>query len=226
MAKKKKVLITAAVIAVAVIIIAVLVCVLNRPIKWVNDTNFEYNGIEYHKMKGEAKYYSFITDEKVYTDKNLLLPHSYYTLKNDDKNQFIYVTAFNDHTLYTSLPVSELEAPLQKEVTGVIMEKSAAETKKVYCDNVEAINAFVNLNVINSISNNMTETFTKNTHNGWYYIYFANDDLPVCSIIDYLTIGCYDNRYFLSTEITDNTFTGWEITDKVIIDTLNSMNNN
>lgn len=226
MAKKKKVLITAAVIAVAVIIIAVLVCVLNRPIKWVDDTHFEYNGIEYHKMDGEAKYYSFITDEKLYTDKNLLFPHTYYTLKNDDKNQFIYVTAFRDHILYTSLPISKLEAPLQKDVTGLIIERSASETKKVYYDNADVINAFVNLNVINDISDNFTETFTKNTHNGWYYIYYANDNLPICSIVDYLTIGCYDNRYFLSTEITDNTFTGWEITDKVIIETLNSMNNN
>lgn len=52
-------------------------------------TAIEYNGKTYHQMEALAgEYYKLILDEKISQKNNTILPHTYYTLKNDKNNDF------------------------------------------------------------------------------------------------------------------------------------------
>lgn len=183
-------------------------------------TSIEYDGKQYHRMKGEAKYYEFIIDEKISYKYNPILPRTYYTIKNDENNDFIYQSVFGGSELYTCLPISKSDDLKQGEITAVLIEKLGYETKKQFVYDKEVIDFAKYLSELDT-SWYETEAFKKNT-GSWFYIYFSYDNLPVCSNNSVL-IGYYDGKYYLKTDVTDYTFTGVHFENEAMERVLNSV---
>ena len=183
-------------------------------------TSIEYDGKKYHRMNGEAKYYEFIVDEKISYKYNPILPRTYYTIENDENNDFIYQSVFGGSELYTCLPISKSDDLKQGEITAVLIEKLGYETKKQFENDKEVIDFAKYLSELDT-SWYETETFKKNTGK-WFYIYFSYDNLPVCSNQSVL-IGCYNGKYYLKTEVTDYTFTGAYIENEALERVLGSL---
>lgn len=181
-------------------------------------TSIEYDGKKYHRMNGEAKYYEFIVDEKISYKYNPILPRVYYTIKNDENNDFIYQSVFGGSELYTCLPISKSDDLKQGEITAVLIEKLGYETKKQFENDKEVIDFAKYLSELDT-SRYETESFKKNTGE-WFYIYFSYDNLPACSI-DNILIGYYDGKCYLKTDVTDYTFTGVPIKNDAMESILN-----
>lgn len=183
-------------------------------------TSIEYAGKQYHRMNGEAKYYEFIIDEKISYKYNPILPRAYYTIKNDENNNFIYQSVFGGSELYTCLPISKSDDLKQGEITAVLIEQLGYETKKQFVYDKEVIDFAKYLSELDT-SWYETDSFKKNTGK-WFYIYFSYDNLHVCSNNNVL-IGYYDGKYYLKTDVTDYTFTGVYIENEAMERMLDSL---
>ncbi len=181
-------------------------------------TSVEYDGKKYYKMNGGAKYYEFIVDEKISYKYNPILPRTYYTIENDENNDFIYQGVFGESNLYTCLPISKSADLKCGEITSVLIHQLGHTDKKRFVNDKNLIYFAKYLSELDT-SRYETESFKKNTGE-WFYIYFSYDNLPVCSI-DNILIGYYDGKYYLKTDITDYTFTGVPIKNDAMESILN-----
>lgn len=135
--KHKKPVIWASVIIFAAIAVSIAVLFFSDPIKKIESDYdgrdlIEYNGKVY-KCLGESKYYEYIKDEKICEKNYPMFPETYYTLKNDKNNDFIYVGQFRDSRIYTSLPINGCRDVIKGNPTSIIIYKSGykEETAKI-----------------------------------------------------------------------------------------------
>jgi len=172
-------------------------------------TAIEYNGKTYHQMEALAgEYYKLILDEKISQKNNTILPHTYYTLKNDKNNDFLYSSAFRDRKIYTSLPINSINDMSHKNVTAIMVCQEGWNYKKKFVNDNEIIDFCIQLKEVKNkyLDNFVTDTFKKNTGN-WYYLYYSFDNSPICNN-DGILIAEYDGRFYLEYKIDDDTFTG------------------
>ncbi|MCM1115817.1 MAG: hypothetical protein NC397_10010 [Clostridium sp.] len=173
----------------------------------INDYTIEYNGREY-KYFDESKYYEFIKDKKIFEKKDSMFPETYYTLKNDDNNDFIYVGVFRDSELYTALPINDYNDVIKGEPSSIIISRLGheAETERI-SHNPLAIEETVALREQKNSTENL-QTYGKGNHDGWYYIYVFYENLPIASNITGVTIVDHFGEYLLLCSTTEDTYSG------------------
>lgn len=231
MKKSKKLLILASVFVLTVIAVCAIVFCQNAasPIKnkyesviSIDDYSIEYNG-KIYRYFDESKYYEFIKDEKIFEKKDIMFPETYYTLKNDDNHDFIYVGIFRDSELYTALPISDYKDVLKGEPTSIIISKLGyeIETEQIIDDPAAIEEAVAYKNFEYSAEN--LKTYNKRDHDGWYYIYVFYDNLPIASNVTGITIVDHHGEYMLLCSTTDNTYSGIVIEKGALTDLIENM---
>ncbi|MDE6470269.1 MAG: hypothetical protein K2L19_04540 [Eubacterium sp.] len=188
----------------------------------IDDYSIEYNGKVYRYFD-ESKYYELIKDEKIYEKKDSMFPETYYTLKNDDNHDFIYVGVFRDSELYTALPISDYNDVIKGEPTSIIISKLGyeIETEQI-SDNPAAIEEAVAYKTFEYSAENL-KTYNKRDHDGWYYIYVFYDNLPIASNVTGITIVDYHGEYMLLCSTTDNTYSGIIMEKGALTDLIENM---
>lgn len=164
-------------------------------------TTIEYNGKTYHQMKSGARYI-LKTDEKIAQKPNILLPRTYYTLKNDPDNNFVYLSVFGDSRLFTSLSLSNSDDLKQGEITSVLVYQNGWNHKKELVDDSEIVEYAKHLKNYRIEENQeIIEIEAGNAES--YSIYFAYDNLPVCAN-EHISLLCYNSEYYLVIDTMDH----------------------
>lgn len=109
---KKRIAIIAVVLLLAAAIITPPVAKIiryNTPIESdtaeLQERTIEYQGRTYHLMCEYAKLFDFEIDKRV-GRKGVVFHTNYYTLKNDENRNFLYVTEIHEGYLYSTIPIN------------------------------------------------------------------------------------------------------------------------
>lgn len=182
----------------------------------------EYNGdIYYPTDMYFASATEFILGDKVCEKVNIILPRAYYLLENDEDNMFLYQSVFRDSKMFTKdRTVYKTDDLKYGNITSVLITKNSSPTVKQFVDDGDVIGFCKSLENY-KVDEYEAKTFTKNT-GYWYYISFSYSGSAVCPSSN-IIIGNYDGEYYLSTDISDRTFTGAIIQNEQLIQILNSM---
>lgn len=184
--------------------------------------SIEYNGdIYYPTDMYFASATEFILGDKVCEKANVILPRAYYLLENDEDNMFLYQSVFRDSKMFTKdRTVYKTDDLKYGNITSVLITKNSSPTVKQFVDDGAVIGFCKSLENY-KVDESKTKTFAKNT-GCWYYISFSYSGSAVCPSSN-IIIGNYDGGYYLSTDISDYTFTGVNIKNEQLIQILNSM---
>lgn len=233
MKKHKKLLILTSVIIIVIAIGAAGFCLKsasptqdiqnkNNSVIIIDNYNIEYNGKRYRYFD-EAKYYEFIKDEKIFEKKDSMSPETYYTLKNDYNNDFIYVGIFRDSELYTTLPISDYKDIIKGEPTSIIISKLGYKTEtEQISTNAAAIKEAVVYKTFEDSTENL-KTYNKGDHDDWYYIYVFYENFPIASNVTHITVVDHHGEYLLLCSTTDNTYSGIVIENGALTDLIENM---
>lgn len=168
-----------------------------------------YNGKTYHRLGALAgEYCKFIPDKQVSRKLNLLLPRSYYTLKNDAGCDFLYSAAFRDPILYTCLPIGDTDDLTKKKVTDILICQSGWQHKKVFSSDPVVISycSMLKQTAGKSACEDCDITMQKNECD-WYRLYFAYDNMPICTN-DGIDIAEHNGKFYLALEFDEHQFKG------------------
>ena len=190
----------------------------------------EYNGSTYYPMAGlTGEQCNFITDQRVGYKPRVLLSRAYYTLENDPNGDYLYSSAFRDHILYTRLSTRSMDQMSQNRLASVLVSPSGGEVKEQFVTDPEVVAYCAALKaekyrdretqcekqsgiddddpIIKKEEDPSAKTFQKNTNNGWYTLYFAYDNAPICGT-EFVIVAEYDGAFYVEKEITDHSFIG------------------
>lgn len=193
-------------------------------------TRVEYNGSSYYPMDGlTGEYCNFITDQRVSYKPQVLHSRAYYTLENDPNSDYLYCSAFRDHILYTRLSSRSMDQMSQNRITSVLISPSGGEKRQQFVNDPEVVTYCAALKeekyrerevqdgeqsgidyddpIAKKEEYPGAKTFQKNTNNGWYTLYFAYDNAPICGTA-FVIVAEYDGVFYVEKEITDRAFTG------------------
>lgn len=182
----------------------------------------EYNGdIYYPTDMYFASATEFILGDKVCEKANIILPRAYYLLKNDEDNMFLYQSVFRDSKMFTKdRTIYKTDDLKCGNITSVLITKNSSPTVKQFVDDGDVIGFCKSLENY-KVDECEAKTFTKNT-GYWYYISFSYSGSAVCPNSN-IIIGNYDGEYYLSTDISDHTFTGVPIKNEQLTHLLDLM---
>lgn len=182
----------------------------------------EYNGdIYYPTDMYFASATEFILGDKVCEKANIILPRAYYLLKNDEDNMFLYQSVFRDSKMFTKdRTIYKTDDLKCGNITSVLITKNSSPTVKQFVDDGDVIGFCKSLENY-KVDEYEAKTFTKNT-GYWYYISFSYSGSAVCPNSN-IIIGNYDGKYYLSTDISDYTFTGVPIKNEQLTHLLDLM---
>lgn len=185
--------------------------------KYAGYTVLEYNGRLYRYFD-EAKFYDFITDEKIFEKKDDMFPESYYTLKKDDNGDFLYVGVFRDSRLYTALEMQNSKDVTKGEPTSIILCRTGHKSETAQISNdPSAVREAAELKSLEKSTENL-QTFKSADHSGWYEICVCYNNLPVASHSTRITVVERSGEYILLCSTTDTSYSGIVIGDGVIKD--------
>ena len=182
----------------------------------------EYNGDIYYPTEFYfASNTEFILGDKICEKPNLILPRAYYSLENDEDNMFLYQSVFRDSKMFTKDRIIYKTDDLKcGNITSVLITKNSSPTVKQFVDDGDVIGFCKSLENY-KVDECEAKTFTKNT-GYWYYISFSYSGSAVCPNSN-IIIGNYDGGYYLSTDISDYTFTGVPIKNEQLTHFLDLM---
>ncbi len=182
----------------------------------------EYNGDVYYPT--ELYFVSnteFILGDKICEKPNLILPRAYYLLENDEDNMFLYQSVFRDSKMFTKdRAIYKTDDLKCGNITSVLITKNSSPTVKQFVDDGDVIGFCKSLENY-KVDKYEAKTFTKNT-GYWYCISFSYSGSAVCPNSN-IIIGNYDGGYYLSTDISDYTFTGVPIKNEQLTHLLDLM---
>ncbi|WP_294778444.1 hypothetical protein [uncultured Eubacterium sp.] len=151
----------------------------------------------------------------------MILPRAYYLLENDEDNMFLYQSVFRDSKMFTKdRTIYKTDDLKCGNITSVLITKNSSPTVKQFVDDGDVIGFCESLENY-KVDECEAKTFTKNT-GCWYYISFSYSGSAVCPNSN-IIIGNYDGEYYLSTDISDYTFTGVPIKNEQLTHLLNLM---
>lgn len=184
--------------------------------------SIEYNGDVYYPTEFYfASNIEFILGDKICEKPNLILPRAYYLLENDEDNMFLYQSVFRDSKMFTKdRTIYKTDDLKCGNITSVLITKNSSPTVKQFVDDGDVIGFCKSLENY-KVDEYEAKTFTKNT-GYWYYISFSYSGSAVCPNSN-IIIGNYDGKYYLSTDISDYTFTGVPIKNEQLTHLLNLM---
>lgn len=167
----------------------------------------EYNGDVYYPTDMYfASSTKFILGDKVCEKANIILPRAYYSLENDEDNVFLYQSVFRDSKMFTKdRTIYKTDDLKCGNITSVLITKNSSPAVKQFVDDGDIIGFCKSLENY-KVDEYEAKTFTKNT-GYWYYVSFSYSGSAVCPNSN-IIIGSYDGEYYLSTDISDYTFTG------------------
>lgn len=182
----------------------------------------EYNGDIYYPTELYfASNTEFILGDKVCEKANIILPRAYYSLENDEDNMFLYQSVFRDSKMFTKdRTIYKTDDLKCGNITSVLITKNSSPTVKQFVDDGDIIGFCKSLENY-KVDEYEAKTFTKNI-GYWYYISFSYSGSAVCPNSN-IIIGSYDGKYYLSTDISDYTFTGVPIKNEQLTHLLDLM---
>lgn len=182
----------------------------------------EYNGDIYYPTELYfASNTEFILGDKVCEKANIILPRAYYSLENDEDNMFLYQSVFRDSKMFTKdRTIYKTDDLKCGNITSVLITKNSSPTVKQFVDDGDIIGFCKSLENY-KVDEYEAKTFTKNI-GYWYYISFSYSGSAVCPNSN-IIIGNYDGEYYLSTDISDYTFTGVPIKNEQLTHLLDLM---
>lgn len=184
--------------------------------------SIEYNGDVYYPTELYfASNTEFILGDKVCEKANIILPRAYYSLENDEDNMFLYQSVFRDSKMFTKdRTIYKTDDLKCGNITSVLITKNSSPTVKQFVDDGDIIGFCKSLENY-KVDEYEAKTFTKNI-GYWYYISFSYSGSAVCPNSN-IIIGNYDGGYYLSTDISDYTFTGVPIKNEQLTHFLDLM---
>ncbi len=184
--------------------------------------SIEYNGDVYYPTELYfASNTEFILGDKICEKPNLILPRAYYSLENDEDNVFLYQSVFRDSKMFTKdRTIYKTDDLKCGNITSVLITKNSSPKMKRFVDEDNIVYFCKSLENYKD-DEYEAKTFTKNT-GYWYYISFSYSGSAVCPNSN-IIIGNYDGEYYLSTDISDYTFTGVPIKNEQLTHLLDLM---
>lgn len=184
--------------------------------------SIEYNGDIYYPTELYfASNTEFILGDKICEKPNLIFPRAYYLLENDEDNVFLYQSVFRDSKMFTKERTIYKTDDLKcGNITSVLITKNSSPAVKQFVDEDNIVYFCKSLENY-KVDEYEAKTFTKNT-GYWYYISFSYSGSAVCPNSN-IIIGSYDGGYYLSTDISDYTFTGVPIKNEQLTHLLDLM---
>ena len=119
---------------------------------------------------------------------------------------FLYQSVFRDSKMFTKdRTIYKTDDLKCGNITSILITKNSSPAVKQFVDE-DSIVYFCKSLENYKVDEYEAKTFTKNT-GYWYYISFSYSGSAVCPNSN-IIIGGYDGEYYLSTDISDYTFTG------------------